>query len=102
MITSYNLHGDHVVCGVKWCWMFANGIITLFLLWFFFRTNFVLGWFGHVSSYFCWIFRRGTGASSGMGLPRLSGRGSIQSGGNGSGDDSTIQDDAVDGEDAPN
>ncbi|CAH1377228.1 myosin heavy chain, non-muscle isoform X2 [Tenebrio molitor] len=46
--------------------------------------------------------RRGTGASSGMGLPRLSGRGSIQSGGNGSGDDSTIQDDAVDGEDAPN
>ncbi|XP_044253341.1 myosin heavy chain, non-muscle isoform X3 [Tribolium madens] len=46
--------------------------------------------------------RRGTGASSGMGLPRLSGRGSIQSGGNGSGDDSTTQDDAVDGEDAPN
>ncbi|XP_064213332.1 myosin heavy chain, non-muscle isoform X2 [Tribolium castaneum] len=46
--------------------------------------------------------RRGTGASSGMGLPRLSGRGSIQSGGNGSGDDSTTQDDAIDGEDAPN
>lgn len=48
------------------------------------------------------IFRRGTGASSGMGLSRLSRGGSIQSGGNGSGDDSTTQDDALDGEDAPN
>lgn len=46
--------------------------------------------------------RRGT---SGMGLAsRLAGskRGSMPPGGNGSGDDSTTQDETMDGDDAPN
>jgi len=46
------------------------------------------------------LFRRG-GAGTGIGLPRLTGtkRGSLPAG---SGDDSSIQEDSVDGEEAPN
>lgn len=47
------------------------------------------------------FFRRGAGGSTSIGLPTRLSRGSIPSG-NGSGDDSTTQDDTIDGEDATN
>jgi hypothetical protein len=48
----------------------------------------------------CILFRRG-GPGAGIGLPRLTGtkRGSLPTGGS---DDSSVQEDSVDGEEVPN